>query len=188
MVGITNRHDLQNMPMTPTINRTGCSCSLLIRVQIPNSNSSSNQIEKIVCREWLCRLLFGKSVEVICVLEWFTRVYQVAIMSKRSQSASASVGASARKRIRVMSESDDELPGSVVSAGKLLHIKLKNFMCHGNFEMSFNPRMNFVLGHNGSGKSGILTAIIIGLGGSAKATNRSNSIGRACNWILWISS
>lgn len=61
------------------------------------------------------------------------------------------------------------------SAGKLLHISLKNFMCHGNFKLDFNSRMNFILGHNGSGKSGILTAVIIGLGGTAKATSRSNT-------------
>lgn len=51
-------------------------------------------------------------------------------------------------------------------------------MCHGNFKLDFNQRMNFILGHNGSGKSGILTAIIVGLGGTAKATNRSNSISK----------
>lgn len=93
-------------------------------------------------------------------------------MSKRA-STSTQAGPSARKRVRVLR--DQETSESEV-AGKLLHISLKNFMCHGNFKLDFNERMNFILGHNGSGKSGILTAIIVGLGGTAKATNRSNTL------------
>lgn len=93
-------------------------------------------------------------------------------MSKRA-STSAKAGPSKRSRIRLSSDSESEDPDAV--AGKILHISLKNFMCHGDFKLDFNQRMNFILGHNGSGKSGILTAIIIGLGGTAKATNRSNT-------------
>lgn len=99
------------------------------------------------------------------------------------------------KRLRILeeleSEDDDAREGcsqkifytqpprteGLKKAGKLLHMHLRNFMCHGNLKLDFNERINFILGHNGAGKSVILTAAIIGLGGSAKATNRSSRIG-----------
>lgn len=98
-------------------------------------------------------------------------------MSKRTSTQSqAGPSSSKRSRILLSSDSEDESQRDESEvAGKLLHISLKNFMCHGSFKLDFNQRMNFILGHNGSGKSGILTAIIIGLGGTAKATNRSNT-------------
>lgn len=36
--------------------------------------------------------------------------------------------------------------------------------------------MNFVIGHNGSGKSAILTAITLALGGKAASTNRGSAM------------
>lgn len=51
-------------------------------------------------------------------------------------------------------------------------------MCHRNLEVDFNRRTNLVIGANGSGKSAILTALIVGLGSKANATNRSSSIKR----------
>jgi chromosome segregation ATPase len=36
--------------------------------------------------------------------------------------------------------------------------------------------MNFVIGHNGSGKSAILTAMTLCLGGKAASTNRGSSM------------
>ncbi|XP_063764791.1 structural maintenance of chromosomes protein 6 isoform X2 [Eleginops maclovinus] len=50
-------------------------------------------------------------------------------------------------------------------------------MCHhllGPFQ--FGPNVNFIVGNNGSGKSAILTALIVGLGGKATATNRGISV------------
>jgi chromosome segregation ATPase len=37
-------------------------------------------------------------------------------------------------------------------------------------------KLNFVIGHNGSGKSAILTAITVCLGGKATFTNRGSSV------------
>ncbi|XP_047467829.1 structural maintenance of chromosomes protein 6 isoform X2 [Mugil cephalus] len=61
--------------------------------------------------------------------------------------------------------------------GLIESITLKNFMCHhflGPFH--FGPNVNFIVGNNGSGKSAILTALIVGLGGKATVTNRGLSL------------
>ncbi|XP_070698917.1 structural maintenance of chromosomes protein 6 [Pempheris klunzingeri] len=61
--------------------------------------------------------------------------------------------------------------------GLIESISLKNFMCHhelGPFE--FGPNVNFIVGNNGSGKSAILTALIVGLGGKATVTSRGVSL------------
>ncbi|XP_030627220.1 structural maintenance of chromosomes protein 6 [Chanos chanos] len=61
--------------------------------------------------------------------------------------------------------------------GVIESITLKNFMCHhflGPFQ--FGPNVNFIVGNNGSGKSAILTALIVGLGGKATTTNRGVSL------------
>ncbi|KAG8529255.1 uncharacterized protein KY384_005890 [Bacidia gigantensis] len=55
-------------------------------------------------------------------------------------------------------------------------ITCSNFMCHTHLEMKLGPLINFVIGHNGSGKSAVLTAITICLGGKASSTNRGQSL------------
>ncbi|KAM4040422.1 LOW QUALITY PROTEIN: structural maintenance of chromosomes protein 6 [Anomaloglossus baeobatrachus] len=66
---------------------------------------------------------------------------------------------------------------STAEVGIIESISLKNFMCHamlGPFQ--FGPNVNFIVGNNGSGKSAVLTALIVGLGGKAAITNRGTSI------------
>ncbi|XP_076834227.1 structural maintenance of chromosomes protein 6 isoform X2 [Brachyhypopomus gauderio] len=61
--------------------------------------------------------------------------------------------------------------------GVIESITLKNFMSHhllGPFQ--FGANVNFIVGNNGSGKSAILTALIVGLGGKATTTNRGASL------------
>lgn len=53
---------------------------------------------------------------------------------------------------------------------------LCNFMCHSLMEVEFSDGITFITGRNGSGKSAILTALVVGLGGKASLTNRGNSI------------
>ncbi|XP_030375929.1 structural maintenance of chromosomes protein 6 isoform X2 [Scaptodrosophila lebanonensis] len=60
--------------------------------------------------------------------------------------------------------------------GKVSSMRLQNFMCHENLFIEFGPNINFLVGSNGSGKSAILTALVLGLGNSARATNRASSI------------
>ncbi|VVD02500.1 unnamed protein product [Leptidea sinapis] len=69
-------------------------------------------------------------------------------------------------------ESDDfeEIDGSIHS------VHVRNFFCHDNLEINFNRNVNFIVGRNGSGKSAILTALVVGLGGRASATNRGNNL------------
>ncbi|NWV57009.1 SMC6 protein, partial [Daphoenositta chrysoptera] len=61
--------------------------------------------------------------------------------------------------------------------GIIESIQLKNFMCHSNLgPFQFGSNLNFVIGTNGSGKSSVLTALIVGLGAKATATNRGSSL------------
>uniref|UniRef100_A0A8C4FCG9 Structural maintenance of chromosomes protein 6 n=1 Tax=Dicentrarchus labrax TaxID=13489 RepID=A0A8C4FCG9_DICLA len=77
-------------------------------------------------------------------------------------------------------EGDVQSTGDVVSdAGIVESITLKNFMCHSHLgPFSFGSNVNFVVGNNGSecGKSAVLTALIVALGGNAQATNRGSSL------------
>ncbi|KAK6850833.1 hypothetical protein PG987_000467 [Apiospora arundinis] len=51
-----------------------------------------------------------------------------------------------------------------------------NFMCHTRLHCDLGPLLNFIVGENGSGKSAILTAITLCLGGKASSTNRGASL------------
>jgi len=60
--------------------------------------------------------------------------------------------------------------------GTIESVELWNFMCHDRLKIDFCPRINFVVGHNGSGKSAILTGITVCLGGKATITQRATSL------------
>ncbi|CAJ0843641.1 16359_t:CDS:10, partial [Entrophospora sp. SA101] len=66
--------------------------------------------------------------------------------------------------------------GATAESGVIDSIELINFMCHKFLKVSFGPKINFVTGHNGSGKSAILTAITVCLGGKANFTNRASNL------------
>uniref|UniRef100_A0A7S1SHS8 RecF/RecN/SMC N-terminal domain-containing protein n=1 Tax=Tetraselmis chuii TaxID=63592 RepID=A0A7S1SHS8_9CHLO len=61
-------------------------------------------------------------------------------------------------------------------AGQLHKLRLENFMCHENFEMTFGAHVNFISGTNGSGKSAVLQGIQACLGVRASDTGRSSSL------------
>ena len=50
-------------------------------------------------------------------------------------------------------------------------------MCHRKLSINFNRNVNFINGHNGSGKSAILVALQICLGARAHITHRGNKLG-----------
>lgn len=60
--------------------------------------------------------------------------------------------------------------------GILEQVVVTNFMCHTKLEVKFGPHINFIIGHNGSGKSAVLTAITLCLGGKATSTNRGQNL------------
>ncbi|EEB07460.1 Smc5-6 complex SMC subunit Smc6 [Schizosaccharomyces japonicus yFS275] len=60
--------------------------------------------------------------------------------------------------------------------GVLQSIHLINFMCHDALKLDFGPRINFIIGHNGSGKSAILTGLVVCLGAKAASTNRGANL------------
>lgn len=49
-------------------------------------------------------------------------------------------------------------------------------MCHSLLEVDFQKSVNFLTGRNGSGKSAILTALVVGLGAKASLTNRGSNV------------
>jgi hypothetical protein len=59
--------------------------------------------------------------------------------------------------------------------GTIARIAVTNFMCHEKLEMKFEKRINYFTGSNGSGKSAMMTALVVGLGGSSRHVDRGNS-------------
>ncbi|TLD20156.1 putative DNA repair protein Rad18 [Venturia nashicola] len=51
-----------------------------------------------------------------------------------------------------------------------------NFMCHAHLSVPLGPLINFIIGHNGSGKSATLAALTVCLGAKASANNRGKSL------------
>lgn len=60
--------------------------------------------------------------------------------------------------------------------GSIKSITLENFMCHSNFHLALNPRINFISGLNGSGKSAIQAALVVGFGARASITQRASAL------------
>ena len=60
--------------------------------------------------------------------------------------------------------------------GIIEQVVCHNFMCHNQLEVNLGPLINFIIGHNGSGKSAVLTALTICLGGKATSTNRGQNL------------
>jgi len=78
------------------------------------------------------------------------------------------------------SGSDDEVvqtsDGGEMTTGYINKIKLTDFMCH--HEFTWKPKeINFLIGENGSGKSSVLQAMVLGLLGKSKVTSRFSKLG-----------
>jgi hypothetical protein len=69
-----------------------------------------------------------------------------------------------------------EDPNKPAEQGILEKVECYNFMCHDHFSVELGPLINFIVGKNGSGKSAILTAITLCLGGKASATQRGGNL------------
>ncbi|EME78132.1 uncharacterized protein MYCFIDRAFT_216987 [Pseudocercospora fijiensis CIRAD86] len=60
--------------------------------------------------------------------------------------------------------------------GVVEEIYCTNFMCHAKLRITLGPLINFIIGHNGSGKSAVLTALQICLGTKASETSRGRGL------------
>lgn len=60
-------------------------------------------------------------------------------------------------------------------SGIIEKVYLKNFKCHSLLSFDLHCYINFILGRNGSGKSAVMDAIILCLGGKAASTGRQAS-------------
>jgi chromosome segregation ATPase len=60
--------------------------------------------------------------------------------------------------------------------GIIEEVSCTNFMCHSHLTIKLGPLINFIIGHNGSGKSAVLTALQLCLGGKAASTSRGQNL------------
>ncbi|GAA5938070.1 hypothetical protein JCM10213_000824 [Rhodosporidiobolus nylandii] len=82
-----------------------------------------------------------------------------------------------RRQVDALTQEQAARASKIAEAGVIMQVDLQNFMCHARTTVDFGPQVNFLVGVNGSGKSAVLTAITMALGGNAKATNRGNKGG-----------
>ena len=61
-------------------------------------------------------------------------------------------------------------------SGSLRSVRMVNFMKHSNLCIDLTPRVNFITGRNGSGKSSILVAISVGLGCNSRLSGRGSNL------------
>ncbi|CAE7095754.1 unnamed protein product [Rhizoctonia solani] len=81
-----------------------------------------------------------------------------------------------RKEIEEKGARRAQKTGEIAEYGIIEKIELVNFMCHSRTTVPFGPQINFVIGHNGSGKSAVLSGIAIALGGRSASTGRGTGL------------
>mmetsp|Transcript_64065 Transcript_64065/g.202670 ORF Transcript_64065/g.202670 Transcript_64065/m.202670 type:complete len:1081 (-) Transcript_64065:249-3491(-) len=67
-------------------------------------------------------------------------------------------------------------PAADYKKGSVLRVEVKNFMTYSECAFEPGPRLNLVLGPNGTGKSSLVCALCVGLGGSTKLLGRADRI------------
>ncbi|BBN03925.1 structural maintenance of chromosomes protein 5 [Marchantia polymorpha subsp. ruderalis] len=76
------------------------------------------------------------------------------------------------KRAKTASRGQDDY-----APGNIIEIELHNFMTYGHIKSKPGPRLNLVIGPNGTGKSSLVCAICIGLAGEPQLLGRAGQIG-----------
>lgn len=82
----------------------------------------------------------------------------------------------ARATQKIMARTETLGENRPADNGIIEYVTMGNFMCHVHLHVELGPLINFIIGENGSGKSTILTAITLCLGGKASATNRGAAL------------
>ncbi|KAG8214643.1 P-loop containing nucleoside triphosphate hydrolase protein [Butyriboletus roseoflavus] len=62
--------------------------------------------------------------------------------------------------------------GSIAEHGIIESVEMKQFMCHPHLTFTFGPQVNFIIG----GKSAVLSAITVALGGKSNSTGRGSGL------------
>ncbi|RDB15207.1 Structural maintenance of chromosomes protein 6 [Hypsizygus marmoreus] len=81
-----------------------------------------------------------------------------------------------RQKIMADLEEKRKVHGGIAEHGIIESIEMHSFMCHKYLTFEFGPQINFIIGHNGSGKSAVLSAITVALGGKSNSTGRGNGL------------
>ncbi|TCD69031.1 Structural maintenance of chromosomes protein 6 [Steccherinum ochraceum] len=77
-------------------------------------------------------------------------------------------------RLKVLNKAKNQ--GGIAEMGIIEKLEMHQFMCHKYLTFTFGPQINFIIGHNGSGKSAVLSALTVALGGKATTTGRGNGL------------
>lgn len=88
-----------------------------------------------------------------------------------------------QQKVRKSISSQSQLPFSsnnntevVFKEGAIVRIKLENILTYDSVEFNVGPYLNVIIGPNGTGKSTIVCAICIGLGGKLSLLGRAQSV------------
>ena len=73
-------------------------------------------------------------------------------------------------------EKGDEEPKLEYPHGGVVRIKMRNFLTYDDVEFRPGPRVNLLIGPNGTGKSSVVCAICLGLGGKPSLLGRAKKI------------
>eukprot|EP01094_Clydonella_sp_ATCC50884_P004676 TRINITY_DN1370_c0_g1_i4.p1 TRINITY_DN1370_c0_g1~~TRINITY_DN1370_c0_g1_i4.p1 ORF type:complete len:1101 (+),score=321.45 TRINITY_DN1370_c0_g1_i4:133-3435(+) len=88
-------------------------------------------------------------------------------MMSQSQSQAMSMGAH-----EMFTQDEEESKDPSLIAGTIKSVRLVNFLNHEHFQVDLIRDMNFFTGQNGSGKSAVLTGIIVALGTNSRFASR----------------
>ena len=90
---------------------------------------------------------------------------------RRADDSDELIGSPSRKRARPgRSDATAYVPGAI------MRVRVHNFMTHSDVTFEPGPRLNVVIGPNGTGKSAFVCAVCVGLGGSTKLLGRAGAI------------
>ncbi|KIL59060.1 hypothetical protein M378DRAFT_85587 [Amanita muscaria Koide BX008] len=79
-------------------------------------------------------------------------------------------------KIRQSLDAKRQTQGGVAEHGIIESVELNQFMCHKLLTFQFGPQINFIIGKTFCGKSAVLSAIAVALGGKANSTGRGSGI------------